>query len=367
MTTLESRINERLEHYDMLIETQHHLQQKIDALEADLGRIDISNDEIGFFRKKKELELAKREYSVACSAQEDKLSFLLDSFSFIREYMDEDKRKESKEPESEKLLPQEQSTITNHVKIVGETNKRDIFLRYVQQVEKVPTEPSMQQKEYVCTECNGPMFNDDVLSSLVCQSCGITKQYLNVESGNLSYDEELLLDKRPQFCYKRLTHFSDYLASVQGRENTEISEDVLDQVRAELKKYRYVSKGDITTQRIKRILKKLSLSRFYEHTQTIVNLINKVPSPRIPMHIEQQLKNMFLQIQAPFAKACPKERKNFLSYGYVLFQLCRLLGSDAEEFLPLFPLLRSSEKLRAADTIWKQITEELNWDYYPTV
>jgi hypothetical protein len=35
---------------------------------------------------------------------------------------------------------------------------------------------------------------------------------------------------------------------------------------------------------------------------------------------------MFAEIQTPFAKHCPANRKNFLSYGYTLYKFCELLG-----------------------------------------
>ena len=51
--------------------------------------------------------------------------------------------------------------------------------------------------------------------------------------------------------------------------------------------------------------------------------------------MEEKLRSMFKEIQAPFMKYCPKDRKNFLSYGYVLHKFVELLELD--EFLPNFP------------------------------
>ena len=60
-------------------------------------------------------------------------------------------------------------------------------------------------------------------------------------------------------------------------------------------------------------------------------------------------------------KHCPKDRKNFLSYSYVLHKFVQLLGLD--EFLACFPLLKSREKLHQQDQIWKKICEELKWEF----
>jgi hypothetical protein len=74
---------------------------------------------------------------------------------------------------------------------------------------------------------------------------------------------------------------------------------------------------------------------------------------------------MFNQVQAPFERHCPADRKNFLSYSYVLYKFCELLSED--EYLPCFPLLKSKEKLYKQDQIWKNICSDLKWEYIPTV
>ena len=51
-------------------------------------------------------------------------------------------------------------------------------------------------------------------------------------------------------------------------------------------------------------------------------------------------------------KHCPDNRKNFLSYAYVLHKFCQLLELD--DLLPYFPLLKSREKLQQQDQIWEK-------------
>ena len=63
-------------------------------------------------------------------------------------------------------------------------------------------------------------------------------------------------------------------------------------------------------------------------------------------------------------KHCPPERKNFLSYSYVLHKFCELLEYD--NLLCYFSLLKSREKLQEQDKIWKKICEELKWEYIPS-
>lgn len=55
-------------------------------------------------------------------------------------------------------------------------------------------------------------------------------------------------------------------------------------------------------------------------------MLNGVPAPRLSHELEEKLKAMFAEIQEPFEKNCPANRKNFLSYGYTLYKFCELLG-----------------------------------------
>ena len=49
---------------------------------------------------------------------------------------------------------------------------------------------------------------------------------------------------------------------------------------------------------------------------------------------EEELRRMFKEIQIPFQKHCPEDRKNFLSYSYILHKFVQLLELD--EFIPCF-------------------------------
>ena len=71
------------------------------------------------------------------------------------------------------------------------------------------------------------------------------------------------------------------------------------------------------------------------------------------------------QIYSKENKNCPNNRKNFLSYSYVLHKFCELLEYD--NLLPHFPLLKSREKLQQQDNIWKLICKDLNWEFIPSI
>jgi len=146
---------------------------------------------------------------------------------------------------------------------------------------------------------------------------------------------------------------------------TTIPPEVMEQLRAELKKIKIRKLDEITHAKIRGLLKKLRLNKYYEHVPYITNILNGIKAPNMPQELEERLRIMFKDIRKPFDDNCPSERKNFLSYSYVLYKFCELLGED--EYLQYFPLLKSKEKLYQLDVIWKKICCDLQWQFIATI
>ena len=123
--------------------------------------------------------------------------------------------------------------------------------------------------------------------------------------------------------------------------------------------------ADIKTKKITEILKKLKLNKYYEHKAHIKHKLNGLPTPHLEPELEEKLRTMFKLVQPPFLKYMPSQRKNFLSYSYVLNKFFQLIGKD--EYLQYFPLLKSREKLQLQDQIWKKICDELNWEFIRSI
>jgi uncharacterized Zn finger protein (UPF0148 family) len=257
---------------------------------------------------------------------------------------------------------------TDNIFNVKETvglKRKDIFTDYLIEVEKQNiTRPSERLMDECpkCKESNLTHFPET--SDLVCEKCGIVVTTLISEE--LTYREEQeTSEKIVNYSYKRENHFNEWLSQFQAQEMTTIPDEVIEQLRAELKKIKIKKLEDITHAKIRGLLKKLRLNKYYEHVPYITNILNGIKPPNMPQELEELLRIMFKDIQKPFDKNCPAERKNFLSYSYVLYKFCELLGED--EYLQYFPLLKSKEKLYHQDVIWKKICADLRWEFIPTV
>jgi hypothetical protein len=262
----------------------------------------------------------------------------------------------------------EEKTNTDNVFNVKETvglQRKDIFTDYLVEVEKKNITRHRERIIEQCSTCpdsNILHFHDT--SELICDSCGLVIAHLISEE--LTYREEQeTSEKVINYSYKRENHFNEWLSQFQAQEMTTIPDEVMDQLRSELKKIKIKNLEEITHAKIRGLLKKLRLNKYYEHVPYITNILNGIKAPNMPQELEERLRIMFKDIQKPFDDNCPTERKNFLSYSYVLYKFCELLGED--EYLQYFPLLKSKSKLYAQDQIWKKICRDLQWEFIPTI
>jgi len=214
----------------------------------------------------------------------------------------------------------------------------------------------------LCRNCKNYLTCLQQEAIMICNLCG--------------YQEPLLVEQnRPilkqntkdtsHFSYKRINHFREWCNQVQGKESTDIPNDIFEKILNEIKKEKIADTKKITYNKMREILKRLRINKYYEHINYIINRINGIPTPQFSAELEEKLCSMFRDIQAPFLKHCPKDRKNFLSYSYVLYKFFQIL--ELKEYLKFFPLLKSREKLYAQDQIWKKICEELNYKVIPSL
>jgi hypothetical protein len=242
----------------------------------------------------------------------------------------------------------------------------DIYHEYLENMENIDTGLApMRTSEFTrCTDCNSLNICADPSAIFqVCMDCGITKEIMVCE---MTYREEHeFTEKIISYSYKRSNHFQEWLNQLQATESTNIPPEVVDSLRSEFKKMKIKNVSEITHAKVRTLLKKLRMNRYYEHVPYIANMLNGIPPMRMSAELQDRLKMMFNEIQTPFEKHCPENRKNFLSYAYVLYKFCELLSED--EYLKYFPLLKSREKLYIQDSIWKNICKELQWEFIATL
>lgn len=284
--------------------------------------------------------------------ENDMANYIINCMPYMNKYIDEGEHKESTD------------NIFNCVEKKG-LERKDIYMEYLAKVENMNVDRPIDKKEDKCPLCvKSNLIYCNNTSDVVCDGCGYIIDM--IVSEELTYREEQeSSEKIINYSYKRENHFNEWISQFQAQEMTTIPQEVIDQLRLELKKMKIKKLDEITHTKIRTLLKKLKLNKYYEHVPYITNILNGIKAPNMPQELEERLRIMFKDIQKPFDKHCPQGRKNFLSYSYVLYKFCELLGED--EYLPCFPLLKSKEKLYQQDVIFKKICNDLKWEFIPTI
>lgn len=246
------------------------------------------------------------------------------------------------------------------------TNKSSLLEEYINLTDKttIASNKNMIKK---CQFCNIDKILVQSEGCFVCPKCGDTENII-VESEIPSHKDSI--NEKPRYPYKRLNHFQEWLNQFQAKESTEIPDDIYQNILNEIKIQRLDNKiSSMPYKKIKKkvrdILKKLKYTSYYEHISYIISKLTGKPPPILNREIEEKIKFMFKQIQEPFKKYCPKDRINFLNYSYIFNKLLMIL--DMKEYAECFELLKSKDKLRIQDNIWKNICYDLGWKFYPSI
>lgn len=216
----------------------------------------------------------------------------------------------------------------------------------------------------ICESCyKGELISQDEDGILICNNskCAafITHIIDNSKPNNKEPPNEVSYT-----AYIRLNHFKEILSQFQAKETTQIPEAVIDAIRARIKKERITNMSLINYDKMREILKKLNLNRYFEHIQYI-NSIFGIKPPIMNEELHETLCVLFIEIQRPWSVHCPPNRTNFFNYTYTLYQLCMLL--DQTQYLPYIPMLKDVEKQRDQDLIWKKVCVDLDWCYFATI
>jgi hypothetical protein len=238
-------------------------------------------------------------------------------------------------------------------------SKNTIYEKFMKIVDKNYINTNTETDIFdTCSKCIVEMLLNNNSGILICPNCGITENII-VDSDKPSFKEPP--KEMTSFCYKRINHLNEFLAQFQAKETTDIPEDVYNEILIEIKKERITNMALITPEKMRLLLKRIKKNDYYEHIPYIINQLNGLPAPVIAPEIEEIIRGMFKAIQIPFEKYCPHKRKNFLSYNYVMYKFFELLELD--EYLRCFQLLKSRTKLHQQDQIWKNICQDLNWQF----
>jgi hypothetical protein len=368
VNTIDEKHTEMLNHFhDIDTNTLPKLIAEKNRLKHRLSK--LTNTNIDIEMEIKDMIQAIRQKIQSLKSQ--RFNYLLDNSKHIFQYFEDKKRISSGENN------QNTNALNSFFKIKATTETRANL-----QSDKYTS--SKKALQLYWKNVNNEVFNihDFVVPSDICRSC---------HSGELiSQDEEGILicnnDKCGKFithivdsakpankeppnevsytAYIRLNHFKEILSQFQAKETTQIPDEIIELIRNRIKKERITDMSLINYDKMREILRKLRLNKYFEHIQYI-NSIFGIKPPIMNEELHETLCVLFIEIQKPWAVHCPANRSNFFNYTYTLYQLCVLL--DQTQYLPYIPMMKDREKQLEQDMIWKKVCNDLDWEFFATV
>lgn len=237
--------------------------------------------------------------------------------------------------------------------------KADFLKEYLHQnkPDYIYLQESNVTEDNYCEECQAFRVLRSSEAKMVCECCGSEVNII------LEIEKPSLKDPPMEiryYEYRRINHFCDWLSNLQGKESTEVPEEIINLILLEIKKERKIENlADLDEDDIRRYLKKNAFKvnnskyeMFYEHATQILFRITGIPPLTMTPEQEENLKIMFILIQEPYDRFVIG-RKNFFSYSCILYKFCQLLGYT--EFIKKLKLLKSKDKLYQQDITWKKI------------
>jgi len=310
------------------------------------------------FKKNKDIPIQKNELQKKIvNLKKKHRKYYIDNSSYIFEYFEEKKNINNNNGKNK--------IVTDFFDL---TKKKDVIsvksnsYKYLLNQECCPLDINHYiEKTDICNSCNkGEMIMVDCDGINMCNHCF---KYVKVLIEN---DKPVYNEPPKEVCfyaYKRINHFREILSQFQAKETTYIPDDIIVNMKNQIKKERK-DIHTLTNKQTKEMLKKLGYNKYYEHIPFIKDKLGIKP-PVMNQELEDRLCNLFIDIQSPYSKYCPHDRVNFLNYYYTIYKLCELL--DQTEFLPYFPMLKDREKRIEQDEIWKKICNELDWEFISTI
>jgi hypothetical protein len=292
---------------------------------------------------------------------EDELNYFNDTADILFKYYDT-----TSVQKKQIDMPHDLQDFFTKIKETNKINENDdkysLFNKYM----KITTNTDLKKQSNItikmCLKCNIEKTLHLQEGFLTCTLCGDSEP-IQIDSDKPNYKDPII-ENKPN-GYKRMNHFSELLNQCQGKESTDISEEIFQKIINELNVLKITDLSKLDNKIMRSILKNLNLNSYYEHIPYIINKLNGIPPPTMSRELEEKVRSMFKEVQEPWIAGKKTSRKNFLNNNYVFHKIFELLEED--DFLQYFPYLKSREKLQEHDDEWKKICFHNKWQFIPSL
>lgn len=237
-----------------------------------------------------------------------------------------------------------------------------------------------------CSRCSSFDLVVNEEHRLVCRGCAFVNPY---------FFEGTPAKKS---TYKRISHLNERFAQ-WTLNDPPIPEDLYELIENEAYGPQYPNFDDLTKQDIRKICQSVkvppdvakkyankkgvplrNLTRYVERWLTIKFKLSGVRPTIATQWVIEEVKTRFTQLQVPFeyirhtdkcdrsTHKCHKTHKcryNFPNYNFLIIEVLKLVVKDdkvvEQQFLPVFPQLKTKPKLRKLQAMWTAMVDWIGW------
>lgn len=218
----------------------------------------------------------------------------------------------------------------------------------------------------VCPHCNNSEdFIIDANVYICCRCCRTVSEV----SGDSTFGDIERVHLTSRYKYDRVDHFRDELLRHQGKQNSRVPQHIIQRI-TEIATNMNIIRQNATTDTDKfkdftkftmyQIMQVYRMSKYYHDINKIHYEITNIPPPDIHQY-EAKLIDMVIKVLEIYDRIKPPQWKNFIQGQYIICQLMIISGISvkADDIL----LLRTWEKIREHDAIFRVICQILGWPF----
>lgn len=208
-----------------------------------------------------------------------------------------------------------------------------------------------------CGQCGEHAYweLDEARGERVC-ACGAVDVCGTVSAKYLPFDR----NRPTHHAYRRCTHFTNVLDALTTKKPPA---HVLARVEHEMRRQR-VDPARLVHTRVRELMRCAGLEAHYVLAPTLLAHLRGETMPRLSCNEITSLHEMFVEVQAAFdvvISTVDRARRNFVSYPFLLRMCLLRIGRDdlANKLRPL----KTPDKQRHQQTIWRAICKHAGWEY----
>jgi len=333
--------------------------------------------------------------------QKFEIDYHMNSMHVLREYYNPLSDSSYSDYSSEEE-PQEQDddgkvTVQSFIDKVNDNNTY-LYKKYLHSIGEDINDPDQYNditSHLECINCKGVYLEDEQANNLrFCRKCGYSEQVLENTLRNIDYthldqlnlisgadapsSSNNMLEKQSttitKLDYKHIVHLNNWFKQLQGKDNSNIPDEIYECLKKELAKLRIDPKRNpkkVTKKIVKQILKDNNYNLYYKFIPSIIATIKGTNKCNIEFSqdVIEKIRAMLLKTLEPyFEKFKPKDRSNYYNFSFFIIKCLEILhewGDITSKQLRVYkeniPQLTCRDKLKIQNDSWIKLVKYLGW------